>query len=121
MLPFSEIQKFKVSLLDWWTPEKERCGRITPDGEIVELTNHAEDPENNFEFALEDLEVEGSTWHTHPYGTANLSIADDGFFKSWPDKTHFIISSSEVRCFIVYNGLVHLLEDEADYPSRPPS
>ena len=120
MLTFSEIQGFKKKLIGHWDPTVELCGVITPEGEIVEKPNLSSEPENRFEFALEDLEGAVATWHTHPSGSANLSIDDYRFFQSWPNQTHFIISHDEVRCYTTWDDLVYLVEQEKDHPARPP-
>ena len=83
MFTYTEIQKFKKPLAEFWDPEVERCGIITAEGEIVEKTNRAADPARFFEFSIEDLEGAVATWHTHPKSSANLSIDDYRFFQSW--------------------------------------
>lgn len=110
---------FKDSLQTWWRPGDERCGIIDLKGLIVEKKNWAEDCSHYFTFELSDLKDVQATWHTHPENvTANLSIADHGFFKSWVHLTHFIVSSTEVRCYIVLNGLVYQIDEDEDLPSR---
>ena len=114
MLPFSAIQDFKTSLLSLWQPEMERCGVILQ-GVSVEKPNRSPAPNDNFEFLREDLEGTEATWHTHPSGQGNLSIADYGFFKSWPSHLHFIISETEVRCYGVVEATVRNVDDQEDY------
>lgn len=119
MLTFSEIQKFKKLLNGKWDPTVERCGLIHADGTIVETINISPTPENNFEFEMHHFERDViATWHSHPTTSANLSIDDFWFFKSWPDLTHFITDISEVRCFINFESQVYLVHAEKDYPSR---
>jgi proteasome lid subunit RPN8/RPN11 len=121
MHTFSEIQNFKTPLRELWETGNERCGIITEAGEIIEKTNISMDPEHQFEFALEDLDGAYATWHTHPKTDANLSIADYWFFKSWPSKSHFIITLTEVRCFLTAQGIVYFVDEEEDHPSWLPS
>lgn len=120
MLTFSEIQAFKQKLKKHWSPNVELCGVITPELGVEEKQNRSPEPEQRFEFALEDLDGVVGTWHSHPNGTANLSLDDYRFFQSWPNQTHFIISHDEVRCYVTCEGLVHLVEEEKDHPTRPP-
>lgn len=119
MLKYSEIQDIRTRLSKFPVTDLEQCGVILPDGQIIEKPNLSNDPRNRFAFDLGDLEGVEATWHTHPEVTANLSIADFYFFKSWPNLTHFIVSSTEVRCYLTYQGMVYLVEEEEDYPSRP--
>jgi len=119
MLTFSEIQQFKKQLTGNWHPDVERCGVINLEHQVLEVTNHSDTPERTFTFVIEDIEGNVATWHSHPSGSANLSIDDYRFFQSWPNQMHFIICQSEVRCYIVSNGLVHLIDEEKDYPPRP--
>lgn len=92
---------------------------ITPKGEILEKPNRSSTPELLFEFHEDDLAGAVATWHTHPTTTANLSIDDYRFFQSWPNFTHFIVSTTEVWCYVTSKQLVYLIDDEADFPSRP--
>lgn len=118
MFTYSEIQNFKTPLAELWDPGVERCGIITATGEIQEKRNRASDPTRFFEFDIKDLEGAVATWHTHPQSTANLSIDDYRFFQSWPELTHFIVSLTDVRCYLTSKGLVHLVDEEKDHPSR---
>ena len=119
MLTYSEIQSFKQQLKSKWHPTTEKCGTISDTGEVIDCVNLARDPENFFEFSLEDLEGVSATWHTHPSPSSNLSIDDYRFFQSWPNQLHFIISSEQVWCYQVAEGLVYLVEDEEDYSAWP--
>lgn len=120
MLTFCEIQSFKSKLRKHWDPEVELCGIVNEAGEIEETKNVSGDPKNRFEFLLEDLNRAQVSWHSHPSGTANLSIADYRFFQSWPSLTHFIVSIDEVRCYGVHEGMVYLIEQENDHPLWAP-
>lgn len=99
------------------TKEREICGIITTDGEIVEVTNLADDP-MKFEFEEGVLETAIASWHTHIYGDANLSLADYYFFKSWPKLSHFIVHNGEVRCYVVEDQSVYSIDEAEDLPSR---
>lgn len=103
-----------------WNNTTETCGTIRPDGSIAESENLAADPQNNFEFPEGDLEGAAASWHTHPYGSANLSIPDYWFFKSWLNIDHFIIYKDEVRCYRTLNGVVYSIDEEDDLPAWPP-
>ena len=118
MLPFSMIQELKSSLSGWWTDGDERCGIITPEGEIIECENRAADPTDRFQLSEEELKRAAATWHTHPKSSANLSLPDYYFFKSWSEINHFIVSSTEVRCYSTFDGLLYVTDDETDYPPR---
>jgi proteasome lid subunit RPN8/RPN11 len=118
MLSFSELQNFKKQLQELWIPEVERCGVIEAPDLILEKPNRARDPKHHFQFDIADLESCHSTWHTHPATTSNLSIDDYHFFKSWPRKAHFIISSKQVRCYLVRKGHVFLVDEKEDHPER---
>lgn len=117
MLPFSEIQEFKRSLQSRWREGVEVCGIITPEGEIEETENLSETPRETFEFRPEDLGRAACSWHTHPQSSANLSIDDFHFFKSWFSLTHFVISKTEVRCYIVLEDQVYQIDEEEDHPA----
>lgn len=97
---------------------------VTISGEIQEVPNLAEHPEDQFVFPEGVLDDAYATWHTHPLTSANLSIADFHFFKSWSNQLHFIISNNEVRCYIdIQDNLIVI--DEADdlspwTPEGPP-
>lgn len=117
MLTYSEIQEFKGSLKELWTPKHERCGVILMDRQVIEAENITEDPHINFEFPSGTLETGIASWHTHPYGNANLSIADFYFFKSWPSLFHFIIFNDEVRCYkSTTKGVICIDEEEDLFP-----
>ena len=112
MLQYSKLLECKTRLRPFWQPQIERCGVIRQ-GEIIETPNIHPAPWDNFEFQQADLTGAEATWHSHPASSANLSIADYWFFKSWPKLLHFIISEREVRCYSVLENTVRNL-DEAD-------
>lgn len=121
MLTFSEIQDFKKLLKAKWTPDLERCGTISAEGEVLESTNLADDPSINFEFPEGDLEQAIASWHTHPVGDANLSLPDYWFFKSWSNIVHFIIYRDDVRCYVSLDGIMYSVDEEDDLPARAPA
>lgn len=96
---------------------------IRANGAIAELKNRADDPANFFRFEQRSLTAKSvmATWHTHPGPSANLSIDDFYFFKSWPNLFHFIISTDEVACYFVCDdGKVHRVDEEDDLSPRAP-
>lgn len=115
---FSEIQDFKRRLRkqDLWVPNRERCGVINKRGRVLEKENRAANPSEDFKFQMKDLEGAIATWHTHPSGSANLSIADYWFFKSWTTLVHFIIFGNDIRCYMEHEGIIYLVDEEKDYP-----
>lgn len=85
-------------------PDQERGGFVLRDGTVVELANTAEDPKNNFRPAdtelLEVIDLDiAAMWHTHPEGTANLSVEDWNAFLSWPEIQFIIAAPGEVRFY----------------------
>lgn len=91
----------------------ERCGLII-DGEIVEITNIHEKPDNGFRMDPAEMLIHmGSataTWHTHPVSDPVLSEADYEGFCQWPDLVHHIVGVRDgeptVETYKVLNGLV---------------
>ena len=116
MHSYSEILTFKQELIKFWHPEIEQCGVIRG-GVVTQTPNLAPEPQDNFEMDREDLLDSTATWHSHPSRIANLSIADYWFFKYWGSHLHFITSDEEVRCYVVVDGTVRNLDDEADHTS----
>lgn len=99
-----------------WAYAPERCGLILKTGEIVELPNRHPQPWDFFAIAQEDLDRYrlniDATWHTHPKGTANLSVEDYLLFRDkLPAWFHYIISRDEVRCYYVRDNLVYSHEN----------
>ena len=86
----------------------ERVGFILSSGEVVEVENVSDDPENAFKVSLEDIIAHEAnatgTWHTHPGGTSNLSVSDYKSFQGWPNLTHHIIGSDGVAVYRVVDG-----------------
>lgn len=118
-ITFSEIQDLRKQLLELkLNGPKERCGLIGPTGEISETKNLAADPENRFDFDLDQLSQAAGTWHSHPSGSANLSIPDYWFFKSCCSMVHFIVSNDKVKCYIHDNDDLLSIDEEDDLPAR---
>jgi proteasome lid subunit RPN8/RPN11 len=87
------------------TGDKERVGFVLKTGQIVEVPNVCAEPEKGFLVRAEDLlKYEGkiaATWHTHPQGTAVLSVGDYDSFKNWPEWRHYIIGTDGVTEYYV--------------------
>lgn len=84
---------------------------VLEDGSIVELPNLSPTP--NLTFAVEEEAVTSlvtavAMWHTHPKNNVNLSVNDYKVFVSLPKLTHYIVTESRVRSFIVQNGRAYL-------------
>lgn len=120
MLTFSEIRAFANDLKPYWTPSEERCGIITPEGLISERPNIAEVPEINFEMTEADFREGIATWHTHPHGSANLSLEDYYLFKSWPSCLHFIIGADRVSCYSMLDDYLVSIDEAEDHPAWVP-
>lgn len=96
-------------IANYLTPEgtPERCGIVTLDGEIVELSNVHEKPEIGFRMSASEILTHFSdaaaTWHTHPGADPNLSEEDYAGFSQWPQLEHHIagIRDGEV-CVVTY-------------------
>lgn len=99
-----------LCLLDKLDGPKERVGYILKNGEIVEVENICEDPENGFDVKGEDLlkwpPLAAATWHTHPGQTSNLSGADYAGFQYYPDLLHYIVGTDGVSCYRVVGSKV---------------
>jgi proteasome lid subunit RPN8/RPN11 len=95
-----------LALFDAAGPE--RCGVVTPAGEIVEVPNVHPSPMEAFAFDAEVLERPEliATWHTHPRTGPNLSTADYRTFRAYPQLGHFIISASGIWLFMVKNDIL---------------
>src|SRR4029077_12020563 len=70
----------RFKLKKFLTGDKERVGFVLKTGQIVDVPNVCLEPEKGFLVRAEDLlKYEGkvaATWHTHPQGTAVLSVGD---------------------------------------------
>lgn len=93
----------------------ERVGFILNTGEVVEVENISEKPQESFIISSESLikyeDTMVASFHTHPNGTSNLSSDDYIAFRGWPDLKHFIIGKDGISCYIV-NGSGTVLKDE---------
>lgn len=92
-------------LLSKLQPGAERGGVILTDGTVIEFENKAQDPSQVFFPDMADLlpyvDLLYATWHTHPSGTANLSVEDTQTFLAWPQLKHAIVGSDGVRWYAV--------------------
>lgn len=86
----------------------ERVGYVSKDGELVELTNVAPEPEVGFDVSGADilivLDHGVATWHTHPGGSRNLSVGDYETFLTWNRFDHYIIGKDGVRRYFTQDG-----------------
>lgn len=86
----------------------ERVGFILSSGEVVEVENVSDDPENAFKVSLEDIIAHEAnatgTWHTHPGETSNLSVSDYKSFLNWPTLDHYIVGADGIACYRVMDG-----------------
>ena len=102
-------------LLAYWVPTIERVGLVLVDGTVVELRNHSETPGKTLRVDPSEIEplrpAVVAMWHTHPENNANLSPMDWYMFKGLPEWTHYIVTETCVRSFIVTNGKVMNHED----------
>ena len=105
------MNQLATQLLAMVQPGPERCGLVLMDGTVVELPNVAYDPWGTFRLSKFDMQtyledgIAGS-WHTHPTGPANLSLADLQGFKEFPEWEHYIASPGVVVAFVVEDGWV---------------
>lgn len=102
-----------MSLLKTWTSGNERCGVVLEGGEVVELTNQAENPRLAFAIPDQDLEPYRdrvvASWHTHPRTTGNLSVADYRLFQAHPAWQHYIVDQTRVWQYsVAFDGMVML-------------
>jgi proteasome lid subunit RPN8/RPN11 len=101
-------KKIKNKLLKYYSDEgKERVGFITKKGNIAEVENICNDPENGFVVSTEDIinyaedKESIATWHTHPNQSCNLSGEDSKMFYQWPDMFHIIIGKDGLNVYTV--------------------
>jgi len=103
-----------TKLSDFWNPEVERCGFILKSGEIVEVDNISEDPQNGFEVSEKDFEKyyseTAASWHSHTDDFANLSLSDYYTFLNLPEWDHWVISKNKCVKFSVKSNCVILEE-----------
>lgn len=92
----------------------ERVGLVLFDGSVIELKNQSPSPEINFMVDPDEFkgfkEYVVGMWHTHPKNNVNLSPLDYEAFRSLPNWTHFIVTQTRVRSFIIRNNKVMLHE-----------
>lgn len=85
-------------------------GFILKTGEIVEVENICDDPENGFEIRGEDLlkyiDDVVAAWHTHPGKDSNLTVGDHQSFLNYKDWRHYIVGTDGVTCYVVEDGKV---------------
>lgn len=75
----------------------------------MECKNNCEDPNNGFEFSLEDqLKLDEAdtlgTFHTHPGQSNNLSYEDYESFMAYPSLIHYIVGIEGVKSYKVLEG-----------------
>lgn len=76
---------------------EERCGVISREGEVLQLTNMHDTPAEGFRFSAEDALLwlasgeADATWHTHPGEDPNLSEQDYAGFLQWPNMNHWVV------------------------------
>lgn len=76
---------------------------------MIELTNLAANTLDTFAAEWAETthpDLVAATWHTHPNGSANLSVADWKTFVSYPGMEHIVIGTDGVRFYGVHNGAV---------------
>lgn len=94
--------------------EEERAGFVLLDGEVIELTNVAEDKVTKFDASPDEILLHcnkpiAALWHTHPDGSANLTSEDWHTFLAWPDVEHIIVAKDEIRFYGVKGtGVINL-------------
>lgn len=100
----------KNSLLSKLEGPNERVGFVLKSGEIVEVENVCDKPEEGFEVSTADLAKYindiCATWHTHPGKDSNLSMNDWYGFLNFPDLDHYIVGTDGVSHYRVQNGKV---------------
>ena len=87
----------------------ERCGFVMADGSVIEVENIHPQPHRGFLMsaaAVLQAEEAVAIWHTHPTESSALSHEDYRGFLQWPDMTHIIIGTDQVRVYQVVDGFV---------------
>ncbi|WP_152613159.1 MPN domain-containing protein [Inquilinus limosus] len=100
----------------------ERVGFILNGDKVVEVENIADKPNDAFQVRGEDLvryedDIVG-TWHTHPFGTSQLSTEDYIAFLNYPMIEHWVIGRDGARCYKVQGRAIVECEDR--YTPRVP-
>lgn len=117
----SRPHSFLNELNAQWNGTIECCGIILKDLTIISLRNWHPVPEHAFRIKTEDYEPHIpnmlGTWHSHPHGSANLSMEDYVMFKSQPQWFHFIVGCGKVWGYCV-NGSKVLLHETHSIPWR---
>lgn len=99
MLLVSESTRAELLRITRERAPLEAVGLILPDGSVMELPNHAENPESNFKASREDMreclspEVdleEVALWHSHPQGGIGPSRMD--MKSKTPFHHHLVVS-----------------------------
>lgn len=97
-------------LLEFYEGNEERVGFVLKSGEIVEVMNICEKPEEGFKVSGIDLlrltPHAQATWHTHPKADSNLSTDDWHAFLNYPELEHYIIGNDGLTKYVVENGAV---------------
>lgn len=98
----------------------EVCGVILKDGTVQVRKNLHPEPRDNFAMECEDFDDPNitATFHTHPRGTPNLTMADYRSFVQFPRLKHFIIGKAEIWCYRM-DGDILVLDDNYYSPRLP--
>lgn len=88
----------------------ERCGFISKKGDVIEVTNIAADPTEQFKIdpgLVVKYVDQGvvATWHTHYKGDPNLSGEDMACFLSWPSLDHYVVGRRDGEVHVVKYGV----------------
>lgn len=105
-----------LPLVEYWNPLVERCGLVLKDGSIIELPNTNPNPALHFSFSKDYFGSYSdcvATWHTHPDGNPNLSIADYESFLKYPNLFHYIVGDGIVWGYYIQENRVFLYEDDS--------
>lgn len=94
----------------------EACGFVLKSGEVIQVTNHAENKKTDFEIDEADLNEHAdqiaATWHTHPATNCNLSVEDYACFVAFPDWLHYIYDGHRLACYTVNQETGYVLVKE---------
>ena len=116
------MKKLDAKLRKCFELSREHIGFVLKTGDLVELENVSESPDETFSFHPEEFAKYFSqavaTWHTHTGKDANLSFDDYQFFLSWPELGHFIISLDAVWYYEVVDKTVVVYNEADDNSSR---